>query len=179
MKTLFDHIELINDNKARSMSFFCKNDIVSIDSQTIDLLIQESRKHQSCDVRISLHKSPEETFHNMIILQNKGNYYRPHKHTNKEETYHIINGKMIAFIFNDHGEILQFDALSSTDKLMYRIPKNTWHVSYPLSQFVVFHESKPGPFIGQKETIFANWAPDGTNLKNAKQYIEKLMLVLK
>ena len=43
--------------------------------------------------------------HDMIILQQKKNFYTPHKHFRKGETYHIIKGSMACVLFSEKGKI--------------------------------------------------------------------------
>ncbi|MBW2975675.1 WbuC family cupin fold metalloprotein [Candidatus Woesearchaeota archaeon] len=146
-----------------------------IDKETISQLVEESKRNSGCDIRISLHKDPSEEFHNMIILQNKGNYYRPHKHKNKVEAYQIIEGRMAVFIFDDKGSVKECAILSPEKNFIYRIPSNTWHLSIPLTEYVIFNESKPGPFLGEEDNISADWAPDNSNPEEGKKYFAMLL----
>ena len=47
-------------------------------------------------------------YHDMVILQQKKNFYKPHKHLRKGETYHIIKGSMICILFNVYGKVKKF-----------------------------------------------------------------------
>ena len=175
MEKKFTGLEIKQDPNAKSLSFFCIKDRVMISRDIMDQLVEESKKNGDCDIRISLHKSPDDDFHNMIILQNKNKYYRPHRHQKKVEVYQIIEGKMALFIFNDDGEVIESDVLSTEENFIYRIPAKTWHVTIPLTKFVIFHESKPGPFLREGDSIFANWAPDGSVPHEAKKYFTLLL----
>lgn len=176
MKKKFESLEVKQDKNAKTMSFYCTKDLVMINRDIVSQLVEESKKNGGCDIRISLHKSSLEDFHNMIILQNKNNYYRPHRHQRKVESYQMIHGKMVIFIFNDDGVVIESTTLSPEENFMYRIAANTWHVMIPLTEFVIFHESKPGPFL-ENENIFSEWAPDGSNPHDAKKYFTILLKV--
>jgi cupin fold WbuC family metalloprotein len=178
MKDFFNSPEVKQDENAKSLSYFCTKGLVMINNQIILQLIEESKKNNSCDIRLSLHKDPSDKHHNMIILQHKGNYYRPHKHLAKPETYHLIKGKMAVFIFNDTGVIIDSVILDPQENFIYRIGANNWHVSIPLTEHVIFNESKPGPFIRQGDSIFAEWAHDGNNNEETTNHTNKLLQTL-
>ena len=166
--------EVRKDEKARTTSYFCTKDTVIIDQDAINELVQESKDNDNSDVRISLHKGPEDTFHNMIILQTQGKYYRPHKHAKKVEVYQMIIGEMLIVIFNEDGTVRIKEKLSLSDKFIFRIPANTHHVTIPLTEHAVFHESKPGPFEGKGDSIFLEGTPERDDLKEGLKYFEKL-----
>ena len=55
-----------------------------------------------------MHKNKNDLHHDMIILQQRGNFYKPHKHKKKGETYHVIKGSMLCILFNDTIKILRY-----------------------------------------------------------------------
>lgn len=175
MKDFFNSPQVRQDKNAKSLSYFCTKDIVTINKEIIKKLVQESKKNGSCDIRLSLHKGPSEEFHNMIILQNKEHYYRPHKHVGKVESYQLVEGKMAVFIFNEDGSVIESKILSPEENFIYRIPANSWHVTIPLTEYVVFNESKPGPFLSKNDSIFAEWTPERSNVQEGKKYFATLL----
>ena len=40
---------------------------------------------------------------------------------------------------------------------MFCVPKNTYHAMIPATRFVIFSESKTGPFLKKKDSIFPKW----------------------
>ncbi len=175
MKNFFNSPQVRQDKNARTLSYFCTKDVVAITKEIIKQLLEESKKNGDCDIRLSLHKRPSEEFHNMIILQNKGNYYRPHKHEKKVEAYQLIEGKMAVFVFDESGSVKESTILSPEKNFIYRIPSNTWHISIPITKYVIFNEAKPGPFLGKDDSSFADWAPDSSNLNEGKKYFAALL----
>ena len=94
------------DESGRSVGFFCRRLPVRIDGKLIQELIDESERRGGSNVRICLHDGPEALFHDMIILEHKGNkYYRPHMHPGKGDCMHIIEGSLAVFSFDDEGEL--------------------------------------------------------------------------
>ena len=104
------------------------------------------------DLRICLHENSLDKHHDMIILQQKKNFYLPHKHLKKGETYHIIKGSMASILFNNNGKIKKIIKLVKDD--IFRTPLNTYHTMLPLTKFVIYHESKIGPFL-KKMIVFS------------------------
>ena len=75
------------DKTARSMSFFNKTPLIKLDKNDINEMIEFSKENNNCDIRICLHNKAEDELHNMLILERKGSYCRPHLHETKEETF--------------------------------------------------------------------------------------------
>ena len=113
----------------------------------------------------------------MIILQQKKNFYFPHKHLKKGETYHIIKGSMICLHFNNAGKVNFFCVLNKND--VYRTPINTYHTMLPITQYVIYHESKIGPFLKKRDSIFPNWNYKFQNVDYLKKFKKKLYLKTK
>ena len=44
-------------------------------------------------MRLCAHDSPENTLHEMIVALTNDAYVRPHKHFNKAESFHVIEGR--------------------------------------------------------------------------------------
>lgn len=150
--------DINEDENAKSKSFNFKTEIAFLDQNILKQLIEFGQKEKQ-NARISLHTSAENALHNMIIMQLKGTYNRPHKHAHKAEAYHLIHGEQKVIIFNDEGEIKESCRMSAGDRFIYRFEKNLFHMSIPLSDIVVFHESKTGPFVRQGDSVFPFWAP--------------------
>ena len=48
----------------------------------------------------------------------------------------------------------------------------------PVTDVVIYHENKPGPFLGDDDSIFPDWAPDGGGNDNAPQYMNNLLSLI-
>lgn len=93
----------------------------------------------------------------MIIFHWKGTYCRPHKHLKKEETCHMIEGIQRIFTFNNKGKIIKNVLMDAKKNIIFRIDKNTFHSSKIISKYVIFHESKPGPYLGKRDSVYPYW----------------------
>ena len=107
---------LIEDKKAKSKSFFLKDSYKFLNYKMIKFLEKNYIKTKK-DLRICLHKNSLDKHHDMVILQQRKNFYLPHKHLKKGETYHIIKGSMASILFKDNGKIKKIYKLVKDDIL--------------------------------------------------------------
>ena len=113
----------------------------------------------------------------MIILQQK-KFYPPHKHLRKGETYHIIKVSMACIIFSSSGKILRTCKLKKND--IFRTPINKFHTMFPLSKYVIYHESKTGHFLKKKDSFFSEWSKKLTkNETHINEFKKKVIKYLK
>jgi glucose-6-phosphate isomerase len=150
-----------------------------VDRTLIDELKQAAENYKGKNLRICLHPGPDAVFHSMIILERKGNYYPPHKHLEKGESWHIIEGTMGAFVFDEGGDIIDACRLDADGAFIYRVDVNAYHAVLPLTDYVIYHESKPGPFLGPQESIFPSWAPDPGDGPAVNGFVARLLNALK
>ena len=170
--SLFDDARVRMDPKAKTLAYFCRTLPVKVDGALLDELKQISAKESNANVRLCLHDSPEADFHDMIILERPGRYYRPHKHLSKGETWHVLDGRMGVFVFDDDGNTIEANTISAGE--IYRLSLDTFHAVMPLGEYVIYHESKPGPFTGLTDSVYPDWAPDGGNPDEINAFVEQL-----
>lgn len=166
------------DEGGRSLGFFCKKTPVRVDKELIEELKEKSARIGNQNLRLCLHEAPNAAFHDMINLQHRGPYYRPHKHISKAESYHIIEGSMACFVFDEDGQVVDANILEPTGNLLYRVGVDMYHAVVPLTALLIYHECKPGPFLPEGDSIFASWSPDGNDLEQALEYSGNLLKYL-
>ena len=76
---------------------------------------------------------------------------------------------MICVLFKNNGDIKKTCKIFKGD--IFRTPINIYHTMIPISKFVIYHESKNGPFLKKMTVFFQN------GLKNLT--IPKLLLLSK
>jgi len=123
-------------------------------------------------LRLCLHESPDAAFHEMIVLERKGNWHRSHRHPAKGESYHIIEGKLAAITFDDGGTVKSACVMELHGSFMYWMEANTCHTLIPRSDLVIYYESKPGPFGRDSNLIFPDWAPDDEQVADVIQGLQ-------
>ena len=134
-------------------------DTIYIDRKKLDELKILAQKDPNKRARICLHKNDEEMVQEMIIAFCKDSYIRPHRHIDKSESYHIIEGRIEIIFYNDSG--IEIDKVVLSDKMdehpfLFRISNSDWHTVVPKSDFVIIHEVTKGPF-NKNSSEFADW----------------------
>ena len=133
------------DLNGRSPAFFLKNKSINIDYRLIKDLINYSRNNKGINCRICLHKNKNANIHSMIVLINKKNFSKIHKHKNSDEIYNFIKGSFYVILYK--SKKLQKKILISKKKnLIYKVNKGTVHNIKPIDKFIVFHEIKKNPY---------------------------------
>lgn len=144
----------------KSAAYFCTNSLVQVNSKVIDKLKHLLQESVDPQVRFNLHDDPADTLHEMIIIQRKDCDCRPHKHVNKDESYQIIEGTLEVRVYDDSGKITSTVELSRSREdsvFMFRVKRDQWHCAMPKTDFVIFKESRPGPFEGS-DSIEPDWS---------------------
>lgn len=157
---------------------FNKDNIIKIDNKKIQELKRRVLENPSGKIRLCLHKNIQESLHEMIIVHRKGVYVRPHKHTRKAESFHIIEGSFFLIVFDENGKEIEKILISKKQRrnnFLCRLDRNIWHMIIPISDFVVFHETTKGPYTVKDDSIFASWAPKDDDHIGIKKFIEKLL----
>ena len=153
---------------------FVADDVVKVDAKDIKELKQKAEQNRRSKVRLCAHKDINARIHEMLIIHKKNCYVRPHKHINKTESFHIIEGLVDIILFDEDGQInetIQMGDYASGRKFFFRLPESRYHTILILSEFLVFHEITNGPFKPE-ESVFAPWAPEENAKDEAFQYME-------
>ena len=165
---------LIKDETSKSLSFFHEQKEGITFGLELTKAIKTIAFESKSNVRINLHSSAECTYHDMIIFQWKGTYVRPHKHLKKVETCHMIEGTQEYILQNETGEIISNEKLSANGNVIYRINNGVYHTSFILSDFVIFHESKIGPFVQKGDSVYLESSPVGESITESDEYMMRL-----
>ncbi|MCW8916127.1 MAG: WbuC family cupin fold metalloprotein [Magnetovibrio sp.] len=170
------HPDFERVDSGKSPAYFARFPNVSVGEAEIAALFSEAEALGQVNMRICLHGASDDPFHNMIILEYPGSrYFRPHRHREKGETCHMIDGSLQLFVFDDDGRILKSENMSADDNPIFRVGAKQWHTLIPVSSPVIYHESKPGPFFGDEDSLYPTWAPDGVDENEAQRYVQNLM----
>lgn len=161
------------DEKARSIGYFAKSGIVRVDFNMVEQIKKIAFKTGE-NVRLSMHTTPDDAFHDMIVFQHRDRYYRPKKHLNKPMSFHMMEGKMAIFVFDDEGNVIDTCILDARKNIVYRVAAGYYHTDLPLTDYVVHHECTMGPFVGDSDREFAPWSPDGTDRDEYLSYRDEL-----
>lgn len=173
--SLYDEQTVLLDDGPKSVAYFCKKIPTTVNRSIISELKRVAGKFGGRDVRLCLHRGPEAPLHEMIVLGRASKYYRAHKHMKKEESFHMLEGKMGVVCFTDEGKVLDSCILDHEEDFIYRVSANTYHTVIPLTEMVVYKESKLGPFIpNTNDSIYPAWATEDHS-PDVKEYLRILI----
>ena len=136
--------------------------IVRVSGADLAALKQQALANPRQRIRICAHPDTGDRLHEMLIVHTRGTYVRPHKHLNKSESVHIIEGEVDVVFLDEAGavsDVVRLGDYRSGRQFYYRIGQPLYHTLLISSEFLVFHEITNGPFR-REETIFAPWAPE-------------------
>ena len=107
-----------------------------------------------------------------------GTYLPPHRHTDKEETYVVLRGSLLAFFYDDLGNVTEKVSLNSSAGIYgLEIPSGTWHSIIALESGTVIFEIKSGPYRSLPPEDIAPWAPAPSDLEGAAVYMKRMLEV--
>ncbi|RMD85751.1 MAG: cupin fold metalloprotein, WbuC family [Candidatus Dadabacteria bacterium] len=155
---------------------YSAEDITAIGREDINHLIEMAKANRRKRIRICCHPNLESPFHEMIIVMHCSNYIRPHAHTLKDESYHIVEGAMTIVFFDSNGAVIRSIKLDAgrRDLPFYcRVPANTFHTVIFDTEWAVFHETTLGPF-DRSDTHYAPWSPSEDDSDKIVEYISTL-----
>jgi cupin fold WbuC family metalloprotein len=140
--------------------YYSQDKVFTLSGEMIEfLLLSAKNNEEGRQSRLCTHFGHDNLLHEMIIVHLKGNYIPPHKHINKVESFHIIQGKLAVVLFSSNGEIKEIVLLDANKgNLYYRLSESLFHTVVPLSEYIVFHEVTNGPFK-KDEMVLPEWAP--------------------
>jgi len=153
--------------------FFGDETMVTVNNQDIIFLKEKALSNKRERSRLCAHRDTDELLHDMLIIHTGDTYVTPHKHLNRSESFHIIEGSVNAILFDDDGSItnvVQMGDYSSGNIFFYRIPEKFYHTLVITSEIIVFHEATTGPF-NSEDTIFAPWAPNSKDTVAVKKFM--------
>lgn len=155
---------------------YANEDLARISAADIEILKQKALVNDRRRIRLCFHKDVNDTIHEMLIIHMKDTYVRPHKHFNKSESLHVVEGSADVVIFDEGGQVRQVIAVGeylSGRKFYYRMATALYHTLIIHSDFFVFYETTKGPFL-KSDTSFAPWSPEENDIKGCREYLQKL-----
>lgn len=157
--------------------YYADEQIVVVNSVDIANLKDYASNATRRKSRLCAHQNVESTLHEMLIVHPHGTYVRPHRHHNKSESLHIIDGKASVFFFDENGRVtrkLDMGEYQSGLPFFYRIDEPIFHALLVRSEILIFHEVTGGPFF-RSDTEFPSWAPDELDVRGVELFQAKMM----
>jgi len=158
--------------------FYIEDSIVEVRRKDIEFLINEASKNTRQRVRLCAHPSTHDSLHEMLIVHARDTYVRPHKHPNKSESVHVVEGLVDIVIFDDIGDItkiIKMGDYTSGHNFYYRLSQPSFHTLIIKSDYLIFHETTNGPF-NRSDTVFAQWSPEENDTQARKEFLQEQMI---
>ncbi len=171
---------MIETIKESDEVLYPKEGRVTVSAFDLDELKQMARLNPRRRIRLCAHHNTNDVIHEMIIYHPKDTYVPPHKHLNKDESFHLISGEIDCIIFNNKGIVVEtfpMAEFSSGNTFYYRIPSGTFHTQI-FKRDTFFHEVTKGPF-NREDTVIADWAPQEDDKELVTEFTHKLKYILK
>ena len=151
-RTIRKNITMLTDNV-----FVHEGSISVLDSELIDFIKIQAKKSNLKRARINFHHSNHDSLHEMIIAMTNETKVEPHRHPNKVESFHIIEGIVRIGFLDNKQKVENIIQLEKDKYPFYRMNAELWHIVVPISELVVIHEVTNGPFIKGASSIFPEW----------------------
>tara|TARA_B100001063_G_C16717084_1_gene531337 strand:- start:874 stop:1368 length:495 start_codon:yes stop_codon:yes gene_type:complete len=152
-------------------SIHISKDINKLNVLDLNELKSLAAKHQR--YRFCLHENESSAIQEMIICLKGQNYFNPHRHPEGVvESYHMIEGSMDVFYFNDLGDIIGKTRLSALnggnteDHFFHKISAPIYHTVFTRTDWAIYHEVVTGPWSDSTSEV-ASFAPQDKQNINA------------
>jgi cupin fold WbuC family metalloprotein len=162
----------LNLTKVSDEVFIASDPIVRLDMSAVDFIRDAAMKNARGRARICAHKKPTDTLHEMLIGIRADSYIRPHRHHNKVESFHLVEGAAEIVIFDEDGTLMDVIELSQSKNFYYRLDMPRYHTLLIQSPVLVIHEITNGPFVLEAGDAASFAPPEGD--PTAVTYIEML-----
>lgn len=144
--------------------------------ENVEFLKERALESPRGRARLCSHPGPDDPTQEMLIALTRENYIHPHIHPGKVESFHLVEGLMTVFLFDEQGNVIEsvpLGDLGSGRPFYYRMTVPLYHTQIPESDVVVFQEVTRGPFT--RDVVLADWAPAEGPDGKLKAYLEDLL----
>src|SRR5439155_12673339 len=127
--------------------YVAEDRVVQVTRDGMELFEQQAARNPRHRARLCAHKDIENRIHEMFIALTKDAYIRPHRHLNKSESFHVIEGAATVVFFDDAGkieEIIEIGDYRSGKPFYYRNEDERSHTQIVASENLLFHETTNG-----------------------------------
>ena len=152
--------------------------VVQVTAADVAEVVRRGTRSSRKRARLCTHPNASDSLHEMLICLARGTYVRPHRHTGKSESFHVIEGEFDVVLFHEDGtirEVIRMGPYHSGKTFFYRLMEPCFHTVLVNTPYVLFHETTNGPF-NATDSEFAPWSPvEGDAAATA--YLENLRAV--
>ncbi len=172
----FNTREMSQGNHSVIQPIYDANGLLAVDYSILEQLRNAARLSELKRSRLCAHRHLDDRIHEMLIGFCADSYVRPHRHSSKIESFHVIEGIIEVVVYDDAGTIKHrqlLGALSSGYPFYFRADNHDWHSVLVHSEFALVHETTNGPF-NASESEFASWSPEPADHEGVKRFMSAL-----
>lgn len=119
-----------------------------IDDSLLNEVSAQAQASPRLRMNYNFHQSLDEKCHRMLNAVEPGTEIPIHRHSDKDESFVILRGKVRSTTYNDDGSVIDSVVISQEDGIYgVDIPKGTWHKLESLAPATVIFECKEGPYV--------------------------------
>lgn len=146
-----------------------------ITEELLDAVTAQAKENSRLRMNYNFHATMDAPIHRLLNALEPGTYLPPHRHRDKEETYLVLRGSLLAFFFDEEGKVTEKMRLDPSEgKYGLEIPPCTWHSIIALESGTVIFEIKKGPYQPLLPEDLASWAPAVTDEAGVKAFMMQL-----
>lgn len=149
-----------------------------ITEELLDAVTSQAKESPRLRMNYNLHASMDAPIHRLLNALEPETYLPPHRHADKEETYLVLRGSLMAFFYDDAGNVTEKVRLNPLEgKYGLEIPPKTWHSIVVLESGTVIFEIKKGPYQPLPPEDLAPWAPQASDKEEVKAFMRRMLEV--
>lgn len=146
-----------------------------IDKALLDETSRQARSSVRGRMNHNFHQRLEDPFNRLLNALEPGTFLPPHRHRDKDESILVLRGRVVSFIFDDTGAILQQAIVDPREDVYgFDIPAGEWHGLLVLESDTVVYEAKKGPYEPLKPEDIAPWAPKADDPQGIQAFLNRL-----
>lgn len=147
-----------------------------ITEELLDTVTAQAKENPRLRMNYNLHTTMDAPVHRMLNALEPDTYLPPHRHTDKDETYLVLRGSLLAFFYDEVGNVTEKVCLNPVKgKYGLEIPPCTWHSIIALESGTVIFEIKKGPYQPLPLQDLASWAPAATDVEGIKAFMKRML----
>lgn len=147
-----------------------------ITEELLDAVTSQAKENPRLRMNYNFHAEMDAPIHRLLNALEPGTYLPPHRHRDKEETYLVLRGSLLAFFYDEAGDVTEKVLLNPSEgKYGLEIPPCTWHSIVALESGTVIFEIKKGPYSPLSPEDLASWAPAASDAEGAKAFMKRML----
>lgn len=114
-----------------------------ITEELLDTVTSRAKENSRLRMNYNFHASMDAPIHRLLNALEPGTYLPPHRHTDKEETYLVLRGSLLAFFYDDAGNVtIRYASILRKVNMVWRFLLIHGIVLLPWSQVLLFLKLK-------------------------------------